>query len=152
MSLLSTDALPGDPLDAIEEIVSSELEPDRLRCALVEKVVMCPELPHEIRPVLASGPSHPRCSRNAGPMTKLPSESIRRAGSGASPVTPQGTFASQRQLKLKMPPSEATSQYPWSFGEEAIPTIGALRCALPMEPSNAASPKLKMPPSEATSQ
>ena len=37
MSLLSTDALPGDPLDAIEEITASEAELDRLRCALVKK-------------------------------------------------------------------------------------------------------------------
>jgi hypothetical protein len=37
MSLLSTDALPGDPLDAIEEITASEVELDRLRCALVKK-------------------------------------------------------------------------------------------------------------------
>lgn len=37
MSLLSTDALPGDPLDAIQEITASELELDRLRCALVKK-------------------------------------------------------------------------------------------------------------------
>jgi hypothetical protein len=37
MSLLSTDALPGDPLDAIGEITASEVELDRLRCALVKK-------------------------------------------------------------------------------------------------------------------
>ena len=37
MSLLSTDALPGDPLDAIHEITASEVELDRLRCALVKK-------------------------------------------------------------------------------------------------------------------
>ena len=37
MSLLSTDALPVDPLDAIEQITASEVELDRLRCALVKK-------------------------------------------------------------------------------------------------------------------
>ncbi len=37
MSLLSTDALPGDPLDAIQEITASEFELDRLRCELVKK-------------------------------------------------------------------------------------------------------------------
>jgi len=37
MSLLTTDALPSDPLDAIQEITASEMELDRLRCALVKK-------------------------------------------------------------------------------------------------------------------
>ena len=52
----------------------------------------------------------------------------------------------------KMPPSEATSQYPLPSGVEAMPTIGLLRVMPPVEPKNCASPKEKMPPSEATSQ
>ena len=37
MSLLSTDTLPGDSLDAIEVVTASEVELDRLRCALVKR-------------------------------------------------------------------------------------------------------------------
>jgi hypothetical protein len=37
MGLLSNQALPGDPLDAIQEITASEVELDRLRCALVKE-------------------------------------------------------------------------------------------------------------------
>ncbi len=37
MSLLSTDALPTDPIDAIRQITASELEIDRLRCELVKQ-------------------------------------------------------------------------------------------------------------------
>src|SRR5664280_1654772 len=54
--------------------------------------------------------------------------------------------------KLKMPPSEATSQYPGPLDGVAIPTMGALRWMLPVDPWNPASPKEKMPPSDATSQ
>ena len=36
--------------------------------------------------------------------------------------------------KVKIPPSEATSQYPRPSGVEAIPTIGLLRRTLPVEP------------------
>src|SRR5579872_173723 len=54
--------------------------------------------------------------------------------------------------KLKMPPSEATNQYPPPSGVAAIPTIGWLRWIAPVEPKNLASPKAKIPPSLATSQ
>ena len=54
--------------------------------------------------------------------------------------------------KEKMPPSEATSQYPEPPGSAAMPTMGRLRCMAPVEPAKAASPKAKIPPSEATSQ
>ena len=54
--------------------------------------------------------------------------------------------------KLKMPPSAATSQYPWPSGAAAMPTIGASSVLPPMDPRKGASPKLKMPPSAATSQ
>ena len=54
--------------------------------------------------------------------------------------------------KLKMPPSEATSQYPSPSLVAAMPTMGLFKGVPPMEPWKAASPKLKMPPSEATSQ
>jgi len=37
MSLLTTDALPSDPIDAIEQITASEMELDRLRCELVKQ-------------------------------------------------------------------------------------------------------------------
>src|SRR5437868_1149953 len=33
-----------------------------------------------------------------------------------------------------MPPSDATSQYPWPVGEAAIPTIGWFRRTFPAEP------------------
>ena len=52
----------------------------------------------------------------------------------------------------KMPPSDATDQYPLPDGVAAIPTIGRLRCLPPIEPWNFASPNEKMPPSDATSQ
>ncbi len=48
-----------------------------------------------------------------------------------------------------MPPSEATSQYPPVLGAMAIPTMGALRRMLPVEPQKGAPPKEKTPPSEA---
>ena len=51
--------------------------------------------------------------------------------------------------KVKMPPSEATSQYPPSPRVSAIPTMGAFRCVPPMEPRNG-SQNEKTPPSEAT--
>ncbi len=53
---------------------------------------------------------------------------------------------------MKIPPSEATSQYPPPSGVAAIPTMGWLRCWPPSDPWKAASPKAKTPPSEATSQ
>ena len=52
----------------------------------------------------------------------------------------------------KMPPSEATSQYPSPSGVGAMPTIGLLSAIPPVEPQNCAAPKEKTPPSEATSQ
>ena len=54
--------------------------------------------------------------------------------------------------KAKMPPSDATSQYPPPVGVAAIPTIGLFSCIDPVEPRKGASPKAKMPPSDATSQ
>ena len=54
--------------------------------------------------------------------------------------------------KLKMPPSDATSQYPLPSGVAATATTAALSGLPPMEPRKGASPKLKMPPSDATSQ
>ncbi len=54
--------------------------------------------------------------------------------------------------KSKMPPSEATSQYPPPSGLAAMPTIGALSGVPPMEPKKPAFPKSKMPPSDATIQ
>ena len=54
--------------------------------------------------------------------------------------------------KAKMPPSEATSQYPLSSGVAAIETMGRLRVILPVEPKNPAWPKEKMPPSDPTNQ
>ena len=55
--------------------------------------------------------------------------------------------------KAKMPPSEATSQYPPLSGVAAMATIGLFSLIDPVEPKNAApEPKLKMPPSEAPSQ
>ncbi len=65
-----------------------------------------------------------------------------------SPVEPR----KDASPKLKMPPSDATSQYPAPDGVAAMPTMGWLRRSAPVEPRKAASPKLKMPPSEATSQ
>ena len=54
--------------------------------------------------------------------------------------------------KAKIPPSEATSQYPPPSGVAAIPTMGLLSEMAPVEPKKPASPKAKIPPSEATSQ
>ena len=51
-----------------------------------------------------------------------------------------------------MPPSEATSQYPFRVEVGVIPTTGRCRWMLPVEPKNAAVPNEKMPPSEPTSQ
>ena len=47
-------------------------------------------------------------------------------------------------LKLKIPPSEATSQYPPVVGSAAIPTMGLFRCMAPVDPWKGAL-KLKMP-------
>jgi hypothetical protein len=54
--------------------------------------------------------------------------------------------------KEKIPPSEATSQYPLPDGVAAMPTMGRLRRMAPVEPKNLASPWAKIPPSVATSQ
>ena len=54
--------------------------------------------------------------------------------------------------KLKIPPSDATNQYPRPDGVAAIPTIGRFNGIAPIEPKNPASPKLKIPPSDATNQ
>ena len=64
------------------------------------------------------------------------------------PVDPQN-LASPKE---KMPPSEATSQYPPPSGVAAMPTTGLLSAMPPVDPQNCAPPKEKMPPSEATSQ
>ena len=42
--------------------------------------------------------------------------------------------------KLKMPPSEATSQYPPPSGVAAMPTIGAFSGLPPCDPKKPASP------------
>ena len=57
------------------------------------------------------------------------------------PIDPKNCAAP----KAKMPPSDATSQYPPPWGMAAIPTIGAARAVAPMDPKNCASPKAKMP-------
>src|ERR1700722_6512748 len=54
--------------------------------------------------------------------------------------------------KVNMPPSEATSQYPWPLGVAAMPTMGWLGLIAPVEPKYPAPPKGNIPPSEATSQ
>src|SRR4051794_12610354 len=51
-----------------------------------------------------------------------------------------------------MPPSDATSQYPFPVGVAAIPTIGCHKWMAPVEPWKRAAPKLNTPPSLATSQ
>ena len=51
--------------------------------------------------------------------------------------------------KEKMPPSEATSQYPPPSGVEATVTMGLFSLNLPVDPKNWALPKVKMPPSAA---
>src|SRR5581483_2303471 len=73
------------------------------------------------------------------PTTGMGSSDTAEPRNGASP-------------KAKMPPSDATSQYPFPDGVAAIPTIGLLRLIAPVEPKNLASPKAKIPPSDATSQ
>ena len=42
--------------------------------------------------------------------------------------------------KLKMPPSEAASQYPPSLGADVMATIGAWSGNPPTDPAKAASP------------
>src|SRR5882724_7266450 len=54
--------------------------------------------------------------------------------------------------KEKIPPSDATSQYPRPDGVAVIPTIGRFNRTEPSDPKNAASPNEKIPPSDATSQ
>jgi hypothetical protein len=48
------------------------------------------------------------------------------------PVEPRKTASP----KAKMPPSDATSQYPKPVGVRAIPTIGWLRRVDPVDPAN----------------
>ena len=45
--------------------------------------------------------------------------------------------------KAKMPPSDATIQYPRPSWVGAMPTMGSFRWLPPMEPSKDASPKAK---------
>jgi hypothetical protein len=54
--------------------------------------------------------------------------------------------------KVKMPPSDATSQYPRPVGVVAMSTIGRLSGRAPCEPRKGASPNAKIPPSAAASQ
>src|SRR5579872_4039386 len=54
--------------------------------------------------------------------------------------------------KANTPPSDATSQYPWSSGVPAMPATGALRAVPLIEPVNTAVPRVNTPPSDATSQ
>src|SRR5205823_5099306 len=68
------------------------------------------------------------------------------------PLNPPVAPAKTASPKPKIPPSEATSQYPCPLGVGAMPTMGWFRWMPPVEPWNTASPKLKIPPSEATSQ
>ena len=53
---------------------------------------------------------------------------------------------------MKIPPSDATSQYPSVEAVGAIPTTGVTRGRLPADPKKPAFPKLKIPPSDATIQ
>ena len=46
--------------------------------------------------------------------------------------------------KVKMPPSEATSQYPLVLGVAAMPTTGLLSVMPPVLPQKLASPKSKI--------
>src|SRR2546421_497893 len=62
-----------------------------------------------------------------------------------APVEPWKTASP----KPKIPPSDATSQYPLPLGVAAIPTIGALRRMPPVEPWKRASPNEKTPPAGA---
>jgi hypothetical protein len=50
--------------------------------------------------------------------------------SGMFPAEPKNPMVP----KVKMPPLEATSQYPPASAVTAMPTIGWLRCMLPIEP------------------
>src|SRR6185437_1824688 len=109
-----------------------------------------------------------RCSSGRGPTDHTCQVSRATRGGGPYPevvtptlVIPTTGLTSLRfpadpkkdvSPKLKMPPSEATSQYPLPSGVHAIPTTGCFSCRLPVDPKNWASPKLKMPPSEATNQ
>ena len=65
-----------------------------------------------------------------------------------APVDPKN----RASPKAKMPPSEATIQYPFPVGVAAIPTMGWLRVISPVEPKNLADPNEKIPPSDATIQ
>ena len=67
---------------------------------------------------------------------------------GEPPIEPLNLEAP----KEKIPPSEATSQYPRPDGWAAMPTMGLLSGVAPVEPKKPALPKAKIPPSEATSQ
>ncbi len=65
-----------------------------------------------------------------------------------APVEPKN----RASPKAKMPPSEATSQYPPPPRVGAMPTIGWFSLSAPVDPAKWASPNEKIPPSEATSQ
>jgi hypothetical protein len=52
--------------------------------------------------------------------------------------------------KAKIPPSDATSQYPASDVVGTSDCTGAFSTVSPMEPRKTASPKAKIPPSDAT--
>ena len=54
--------------------------------------------------------------------------------------------------KLKIPPSDATSQYPFPVKVGVMATTGRCRGVPPMDPWKAAVPNEKMPPSDPTSQ
>src|SRR5664280_847183 len=103
--------------------------------------------------------SHCHGTFPSGGVQRLPPEAVPGAGVVAAiptigslrvtpPVDPWNT-ASPRE---KIPPSDATSQYPPPSGVAAIPTIGWLSLKAPVDPWNAASPREKIPPSEATNQ
>ncbi len=64
------------------------------------------------------------------------------------PVDPRNTASP----KEKIPPSDATNQYPAPDGVAATPTIGWFNRIPPVEPRKAASPNEKIPPSDATNQ
>src|SRR5436309_2131687 len=65
-----------------------------------------------------------------------------------SPVEPKN-WASPNE---KMPPSDATSQYPLPDGVTAMLTIGCASGRAPADPKNSASPNVNIPPSDASSQ
>ena len=67
--------------------------------------------------------------------------------SGLAPMEPRNAASP----KAKIPPSEATSQYPAPLAVGVMPTMGFTNCSAPVEPSNGA-PKAKMPPSDAVNQ